>query len=74
MHYTNLGLGNRLQELSTIEEEARASRLLGRAGRTRAPNPMRVATGRAMVSLGSRLMGEPSPAQRPDPRRAAAVR
>jgi hypothetical protein len=74
MNYTNLGLGNRLQELSTIEEEARASRLLAGAERTRAPNPVRVATGRAMVSLGSRLMGEPSPVQRPSPRRAAAAR
>lgn len=74
MNYTNLGLGNRLQELSNIEEEARASRLLAGAARTRAPNPVRIATGRAMVSLGSRLMGEPGPVQRPSQRRAAAVR
>ena len=74
MHYTNLGLGNRLQELSTIEEEARASRLLGSADRSPAPNPMRVATGRAMVSLGSRLMGEPSPLHRQGARRATAAR
>ena len=74
MHYTNLGLGNRLHELSTIEEEARASRLLGGAGRSAAPNPVRVATGRAMVSLGARLMGEPSPVQRPTSRRVASVR
>jgi len=74
MQYTNLGLGNRLQELSNIEEEARASRVLAGAGRTRVPNPVRVATGRAIVSLGSRLMGDPSPVQRPRPGRAAAAR
>jgi hypothetical protein len=71
MNYTNLGLGNRLQELTNIDEEARASRLLAGAARTRAPNPVRVATGRAMVSLGSRLMGEPSAIQRSSSRRTA---
>jgi hypothetical protein len=74
MHYTNLGLGNRLQELTNIDEEARASRLLAGSDRTRAPNPVRVATGRAMVSLGSRLMGEPSQVQRRSSSRAAAAR
>lgn len=74
MHYTNLGLGNHLQELTTIDEEARAWRLHAGADRTRSPNPVRVATGRAMVSLGSRLMGEPSPGQRSSARRVAAAR
>jgi len=74
MHYTNLGLGNHLQELTIIDEEARASRLLAGADRTPAPNAMRVATGRAMVSLGSRLIGEPRPARRSGPSRVAAAR
>ena len=74
MNYTNLGLGNRLQELTTIEEESRASRALAGADRPHPPNPMRVATGRAMVSLGSRLMGEPSPVRRSRPSRVAAAR
>jgi hypothetical protein len=74
MHYTNLGLGNRLQELSTIEEEARASRLLGGAHRSPAPNPVRVATGRAMVSLGSRLMGEPTAGRHASAGRVAVLR
>jgi hypothetical protein len=74
MNYTNLGLGNRLQELTNIEEEARASHLPAGGWRTHGPNPVRVATGRAMVSLGSRLMGDPSPVQRPSPSRAAAAR
>jgi hypothetical protein len=74
MQYTNLGLGNRLQELTTIDEEARASRLLAGADRTPAPNPVRVATGRAMVSLGARLMGEPNPVEPHSSRRAAAAR
>ena len=74
MHYTNLGLGNRLQELRNIEEEARASRTHAGVGRPWAPNPVRVATGRAMVSLGSRLMGEPSQGRRSAARRVLAGR
>ncbi|MEZ0240781.1 MAG: hypothetical protein ACAH65_08300 [Chloroflexota bacterium] len=72
MNYTNLGLGNQLQDLSYMEEEQRARRLAEGAELAQGPNPMRVATGRALVSIGARLMGEPSPTSGGGPLRAAA--
>lgn len=74
MNYTNLGLGNHLQDLSNIEEEQRARRMAEGADLVQEPNPMRVATGRALVSIGSRLMGEASSTGRGGPHRMSAAR
>ena len=74
MNYINLGLGNQLQELNNIEAERRARRAAEGAELVPPPNQLQVATGRALVSIGSRLMGEPNPTDRRGTRLVSAAR